>query len=393
MAEIAFVITNDRHHHDILFPVARALSTRHDIRLISFCEFRGLKTPSTAWQEIGARITRVPPFNVRPSTSSPDTVISVGSKLGARRSRLHDLTWALLLRPFLRIGQPDLALFCNDAAFPGSRLVDLLNQNRIPFILVPEGIRFPLPGETTGAFGTRGAAKIACWGQASADYFTDLGVTPAQLSVTGCPRYDGILAQDWPAHAQTARHSGALPEAYVLLATNPIDDQGFCSRQEKLDAFAEFAISAIPELAQRGLSLLLKTHPRESIEEYRSALPTPLAAQLLSAQPGLSLHTALSGARAVIVWASTAGLEALMHARPLGVLAVPGHGFVFDYVQSGAAIGFSGNEDITLSLTRLLQGPTEESQVYIERHVANRGCATEAVTRLVEQMLHEPKTT
>ncbi|NIY17466.1 MAG: hypothetical protein GWM98_22600, partial [Nitrospinaceae bacterium] len=45
--------------------------------------------------------------------------------------------------------------------------------------------------------------------------------------------------------------------------------------------------------------------------------------------------------KAAIVLASTVGLEALMMDVSLGVLEIPGSGFVYDYVEQGAAMGLT----------------------------------------------------
>lgn len=382
------MLTNDRHHHELLFPVARRLASRHSLCLLSFCEFRGLRTPISEWRSIGAEVRRVPPVSMRPTSSAADRVVASGKRFGAGRARLQSWVWWAALRPFLRLDKIDLAVLCNDTAFPGSRVVDMLNQRGCPFVLVPEGIRFPLPGETTAAFGTRGASAIACWGMASADYFESLGIQRDRLVVTGCPRYDTILRRDWQVEVQQARASGLMPEQYLLFASNPVDDQGFCSKAQKLAAWASFVAEWVPLLEVNGLKLAVRLHPRERLPEFRSSLPEELFSKLVFLPPSLSLHTVIRGSSGVIVWASTVGLEALMHGKRLAVMAVPGHGYVFDYVSSGAA------QPIQLQKTdnpeRFITGIEEVSRgvsAYLERHIALRGHASQHVARLCERVL------
>jgi hypothetical protein len=76
------------------------------------------------------------------------------------------------------------------------------------------------------------------------------------------------------------------------------------------------------------------------------------------------------------VWASTAGLEALLFGLPLGVLPVPGHGYVFDYVRKDAAHGLADDA----ALAALVDGvPATRASEFLNDYVANRGRAAAAI--------------
>ncbi|NIY17465.1 MAG: hypothetical protein GWM98_22595, partial [Nitrospinaceae bacterium] len=58
----------------------------------------------------------------------------------------------LLKRPLKRLfsQKPSLVVLPNDAAFPYDLIVAMLKTAGIPFVLMQEGIRFPLPGSEEG---------------------------------------------------------------------------------------------------------------------------------------------------------------------------------------------------------------------------------------------------
>lgn len=385
--KLTFVITNDKHHQAMMWPVAQRMATRHSIHCLSFAEFRGLDTPMNAWKRLGATVTRVPPRNVRPKPQTADAIVAIGAAGGAGRGRLHAMVWHGLLHPFVRLKSPDLLILPNDTAFPSNYLVAKLKRRGIPYLLVQEGIRFALPGETAGAYGT-GGGDVACWGPGSAAFFRSQGVPDSKIHVTGNPRYDDIVGQDWQAAAAKLKADGALPPRYLLFASNPIDDQGLCTTQQKYEWFRRFAEQAVPALDSMNLSLAVKLHGRDSILAFRDVLG-PFENRVVFLGPG-NIHAQLTGAEAVVVWASTVGLEAILHDVPIGVLDIPGHGHVFDYVDRGAAVGLDSAAALAPQIHALLKEDRprfERARAYLEHHLSRRGRSAEAVEALIESKL------
>lgn len=383
---VAFVITNDRHHWQMTKATVAALEGQCELVLLSFCELRGLRTPTEAARQMGMAVHKVVPRRWRRSPGSGEALIG-----GVRRSSLRDaayrLVWAVLsLRCKRQLLAQDLVVLFNDAAFPGAHIARTLRHANRRFLLVQEGIRFPLPTEAGRlAYGAGRANRIACWGQASADHFMDeSGASQSQLVVTGNPGHDARAGIDWGARADAARRNGSLPkQAFVLFATNPVDDQGFCSTREKLQAFAQFCEDSAPLLGARNMLLLVRLHGRESETAYRDALPTSCTSVRFSTA-GSDLTVEIAAADAVVVWASTVGLEALMQGKPLGVLATPNQGFVFDYVQSNAAVGLVPGEGVARDLGQLLDEPFNPvAQRYLDRQLSHRGNAASRVAREV----------
>ena len=80
------------------------------------------------------------------------------------------------------------------------------------------------------------------------------------------------------------------------------------------------------------------------------------------------------------------GLEALAFGLPLGVLAIPGHGHVFEYVERGVAIPLDV-ETLAAGVEQLMTARPDASirEQFIERHMAYRGEAARRIaTRIIE---------
>ena len=383
LATITFVITNSNHHHAMMFPVAKELARRgHVVKFASFCEFRGLTTPVAELREAGFPVSRIPPFKIRPTPESTDGLLAVVAP--GSRNHIYTLAWYGLLKMFLKLGKPDVVVVPNDSVFPCNYLCAQLKLEKIPFVLVQEGIRFPLPCEGTSAYGT-GGGDVACWGQGSADYFASQGVPKHRLHVTGNPRYDAIVATDWKAEAARLRAAGQLPHRYIMFATNPIDTQGLCSLEAKLESFRSFVEQSLPVLDQAGVALAVKLHGREPEATYRAALG-PQATRLVFLRGG-SVHAQLAGCETLVVWASTVGLEGLMHGAELAVLDVPGRGHIFDYVSRSVALGLRSSDPMAPQIEKLLAGSADRrarAADYVEWHLACRGASTTRTASLVE---------
>lgn len=383
MPRVDFVLSNPRHHAAMLLPVAERLAARPgwSCRVLSLCELRGLSSPSPpAGGDVP--VERLVPLRLRPPSALPAGASGVAGGVSRRRVWARAALWYTLLAPALagRLRRPPGAVVLpNDAAFPYDRLAARLRRAGVPFVLVQEGVRFPLPAAEGDAYGCGGAAAVAAWGEASAEFFRRQGVPPERVHSTGTPRFDGVAGE----------RPGPAPGGPLLLVTNPIDDQGFCSTADKLALVGRFAAAVAPLLAaEPELRLVVKLHARESAARYAGPLAPAAATGRLEVVTDAPLHPLLAGARAAVVLASTVGLEALLFGLPLGVLEVPGHGFVFDYVASGAARGLAWERPMTPQVAALLRergrGPAAER--YVEQALAGGDDATGRVADLVARV-------
>ncbi len=396
MRRVDFYISSPGHHIDTALPVAERLARKGVCRsrFVSLCELRGLVTPSARLEAAGFATVPVVGSRVRPSPAS-------GRQAGGRlrrfaRAALRRAAWRLLLaRRLARIlaEPPDLAVLPNDGAFPYDRIATLLGAHGVPFLLLQEGVRFEVPGATDPGHrrqGRGGAAAIAAWGESSAEYFRRRGVPDERIHRVGCPRFDALLATDWKAAGAEAARRLGLGRRVLLLVTNPIDDLGLSSTAEKLALVRRFVAGVGALFDDPELTVAVKLHRRESADDYREALADSAPEGRLRILGDEPLYPLLAAAAGVVVIASTVGLEALLLGRPLGVLEIPGVGFVHDLVASGAAVGLGRGGELGGRVGALLERPAErdrEVEAYLARTLAVRGGATERVAALVARLV------
>lgn len=387
MTRIAFFVSNDRHHIDMMRPVVDALSPRFACEVISLAELRGFGSPAPRFAA-STLVRAVVPAGLRRSPSAVVTewrAADDAARPWVRRAAWPVIQWRV--RHLLRGKPVACAVLPNDAAFPFDGIAKLLRHRDIPFALMQEGIRFPLPGvEDRSAYGRGGAAAVCAWGESSAAYFRDRGVPASTIRVTGSPRYDGIDRATLANAASELRARFGLGERSLLLLTNPIDDQGFCTPAEKLALVRRFCETALPALAQRGATLALKHHGREDAAAYRDALRGLPSWDRIVYVNDAPLYPLLAAGSAAVVLASTVGLEALLMDLPLGVLEIPGAGFAHDYVASGAAVPIAGDASDAVAALLGRTDATTPGRAYVAANLAHRGLAGSRVAEVVADL-------
>jgi hypothetical protein len=226
---------------------------------------------------------------------------------------------------------------------------------------------------------------VCVWGEASAEHFRTVTSGEA-VCVTGNPRWDGVDPKDWEERGAKLMQRLGLAKRPLLYLSNTVDDQGFCTTAQKMQLFADFVKRAAPVLARDGRAIVVKLHMRENVDAFR---------RIADAQHDVPVHVlgteglfeTLAIGQAAVVLASTVGLEALAFGLPLGVLALPGHGHVFEYVSRGAAVGLA-LDNLATELPALLaleRGSRPASEAFLERHMAHRGqAASRIASRLLE---------
>jgi hypothetical protein len=167
-----------------------------------------------------------------------------------------------------------------------------------------------------------------------------------------------------------------------LYLSNTIDDQGFCTTEQKMQLFESFVRAAAPIA---GGPIVVKLHAREDADAFRAvAARTGATVHVLKDE---SLFAVFAMGRAAVVLASTVGLEALAFGLPLAVLEIPGHGHVFEYVERGVAIPLRA-DDIAGGVRELLARPldTAKTSAFLERHMAYRGHAAEQIADRITEI-------
>ncbi len=386
---ISFVFSNPRHHLDMMVPVARELRARGTAcQFVSLTGLRGFPTPDLAARLPGVALHSALP-RIRRSPSAGAGLGTNGGRGARARQLATRMLWRLALQPSLRWWLRGSAVVAvpNDAAFPYGELAASLRTHTTPFALLQEGIRFPLPTETTAghAYGSSGASAICVWGEASAAHFRAVGAPARSIHVTGNPRFDEVEPRAWAADGRALAARLGLTRAPLVYLSNTIDDQGFCTTAEKLALFTRFLRKARPVAAAADRAIVVKLHARESVDAFRAAARDLPGVHVLGAEP---LFAVLAMGHAAVVLASTVGLEALAFGLPLGVLEIPGHGHVFDYVSSGAARPLRLST-LAADVGQLLAAgaaDTRAAGAYLEHHMAHRGEAAARIATCLDEL-------
>ena len=386
VARVSFVFTNPRHHLEMMVPVARELSRRGvACELVSLAEVRGIETPPAPSD---LPLQRVLPFNLRRRMSIPT---GKSEKTGLLRQAAQRIGWlGLAARMLPTLRRSEVVVVPNDAVFPYEQLIRELHRRGTPYVLMQEGIRFALPNSYAGsAYARGGAAAVCAWGQGSAEHFVASDVSSRSVVVTGTPRFDAIDPQAWTekGKALLARLDIAPP---IALLTNPIEIQGYGTRDDKHVLISRFLDEAAEILDARQIPVVVKCHAHEDPDELSRLFAKTRSARWVRVIPNEPLFEVLAASRAAIILTSTVGLEALLFGLPLGMLEIPGHQFAFEYVQRGAAVAIRAGA-VTDALTQLVE-PTAErtgaAAAFVERHLFDRGQASRHVADAITRMLN-----
>lgn len=389
MSDVVFVFSNPGHHLEMMAPVAEELNRRRvRCALVSLAELRGFRTP----RESGAR--RAIPLNVRRRNTGPaDRSAEPSAETSVWRGSLaKTLVWNLGLGPRLRwmLRRARVVVVPNDAVFPYFELMDQLHRGRARTVLMQEGIRFQMPPSYTGPrYGSVVSAAVCAWGEGSKDYFVAGHVPERRIVVTGAPRLDSLDIAAWRERGQELLRKLAVRGRPIAFMSNPIENQGYGSKEDKLDLFARFLAGAADELKGRGIPILVKNHMNEDPNDYaRVAAASPIPELVTVVGPGPAFSV-IAAARAAIVLTSTVGLEALTFGLPLGVLEIPGHDFAFEYVERGAGVPIRA-ASVAAGVRQLLgqdDARVAAGTAFVERHLHDRGRARHNVADVIERVL------
>jgi hypothetical protein len=369
--KLAILITNPNHHVELTIEAARMMKEKgHDVTYVSLCELRRMASPEDIFRK--CQIDYIKFGSLSQSLKPSSGKKALGKSDSLFRAVVRTAFWLIKLRPFIvkSLSQFDKVLLMNDAAFPGDKICKWLKGKSIPFYLLQEGIRFPLPNEAEVKYGANGAQKVMVWGERSAKHFLPLVAEGTEVEVTGSPRFDTFLKdiQSYPQKKSIDKVLGIF--------TNPIDDQGFCSHEAKLELFDLFVKRAAPQLKSMKIELGIKCHPREDINEYLALANKYMAAFELPK----TILAAIMAVDAGVIMASTVGLELLGAKRRIAQLEIPDYGYVFDYQESSDVLKIPVEGDF--DLTVLFSKPTEISYFY--EHIALGNAAKEITSILIE---------
>lgn len=346
-------------------------------QLVSLAELRGFTTPA-----LDLPVRRVIPLQIRRSPKVGAATASPAAAASNWRALARRAVASMLIPLVVRaVRGSRVVVVPNDAAYPYDRLLAAL-RDRVPVVLMQEGIRFEMPHGD--AYGTGGASKICAWGEGSRELLLTRGVPDDRIVVTGSPRHDDLDPATWRPDAEALRARLGIRGRAITFMSNPIEHQGFGTLEGKLALFERFVREAEPVLRDGDVSLIVKNHLFEDPSTFAAiAMRTPAASRVYVEREA-PLFAAVAASSAAIVLTSTAGIEALAFGVPLGALAIDGQ-FVFEYVERGAAVGLAPGA-IAQGLTELLDRPQARrvaGDALVDRHLHARGRAASNVADVI----------
>lgn len=367
---IGILITNPNHHLELTLPVAtRLVKEGVDVKYISLCELRRMHTPVDVLEKASLPYVQMKALagDLKPSTGSK----SLGDNNSLKRKVLRKAFWLLKLRKFISgaVKGLDKVLLMNDAAFPGDMICDLLHKKNIPFYLMQEGIRFPLPNEVASQYGGNGAVKVLAWGEHSAAHFISVKQARTEVVAVGSPRIDRQYA-----YFQNNQKDGQRPVLGIF--TNPIDDMGYTSFDEKLGLVRDFAEQYSSFISAQKIEVFIKTHPREDPQAYL-AVVRPFLPDCMVVEG--SINDAIRRVDVGVIMASTVGLELMIAGKQVIQLKLPRYGYVFDYVSNGPAKPV--DELSEAEFNTCFDPATGSWNDYLSIHFANLGKSEEAIVK------------
>ena len=239
-------------------------------------------------------------------------------------------------------------------------------------------------GVIAGPFGYRETEgdRVAAWGPADAEWFSDALGPSVRVEATGCPRYDSILMAR-TASSPSDRGAPRSPPV-VLFASQPFvqDDTGRSPWDR--DVILQMVLESARRLPEARL--IVKWHPSETSE--------PLADRQLDTE-AREHHRArtfdlLEDADVVLVISSTVALEAMLLDRPVVFLGPPVVESPFHPPEDGAGARAQDVGSLVSVIRGILRDPEARSRIlegqraYLTRtYAALDGKAADRIVRFL----------
>jgi hypothetical protein len=203
-----------------------------------------------------------------------------------------------------------------------------------------------------------------------------------------------MLKRDWQTKAEKIKKDFGLKEKNLLFISNPIDDLGFCTTKEKMGIVSDFIKGIAGLFDDPAFSLIIRLHQSEFSGYFKPAIRQFAFSDRIFISSSGPIFPLFILSKAAILLASTAGTEALLFGLPLGVIDIPGYGFVYDYVSSGTAVGLTSSKPIIDQVKSLLEPGrvrNENIRLYLEDSFATLDNAAERIAVLINELVTSEK--
>lgn len=240
--------------------------------------------------------------------------------------------------------------------------------------------------------------KVLVWNEEHREILIGKGGSPGRIIVTGSPLHDMIY------HKNTYSGQEIIDMVYkmldikktkgiILFTSQPSAKYGVCSFEEQRD-LTELIIETCARF--NDYMLVIKLHPRESVEDYGYINGSPLRHRVrLVADKDADLYDLICASRLVLNQDSTVGIDALLFDKNVITISILIRNIV-DYVEEGASLNVDKEEKLYDTLHKVLNDNNVREELregrkrYINKHFpAFDGQATDRAMDLLHQLLNE----
>lgn len=273
------------------------------------------------------------------------------------------------------------------------RLLDFIYRKVLISLGIPlQDIPVPSKGDAT---------KVCIWSEHQKEVFKERGGIPEKLVITGSPMHDLIFQKNMENSDEIKNKVCKLlnineNNEIILFATQPLFKDNVCTFEEQRWVI-ELIIKAVSNFD--WYVLVLKLHPRESLEEYAYLDKHPLKNRFrLVGETDADLYDLIQASRLVMTPFSTVGLDAMLFGKDIITINTVGPRDSLGYAESGAAIGVYKEEDLIPAIKDALYNEeirdklAEGRKKFVYEHAYKQdGKASKRVVDLVMQMMEESK--
>jgi hypothetical protein len=159
-----------------------------------------------------------------------------------------------------------------------------------------------------------------------------------------------------------------------------------------MQLFENFLSGMRAYMEKENLRILVRLHPREDINAFQKITEGNFYENKVFFVQQYALFACLAVVDLSVILASTVGLESMLCDTPVAVIKLPDHGFVFNYVSSGCAIGIDLNADFSPAIWSAITAQREElvkkCRVYVSDQLSNSGRSADYISSHIADLLN-----
>jgi len=285
--------------------------------------------------------------------------------------------------------QPSAVIAVPDLHFPARTAFTLARRHDIPSLTVQPALISDHP-----QYGEACADRVAAIDEYSRQIYIRRGsLRPDQVIKTGLPRWDTIETAD-------RKETEAMNELRAQVGLAPTDRIILFATQPLPISYTERVLKAIVRglkpYDQDNLRLVIKLHPRESLDVYNNLHFAQGAAISPIVVKNVDLRTLLVTSELLITGFSNVALEAALLDKPVLIINLTGTPDPLPFVENGLALKASSEQEVEKRIAELLSSSATAKQLRASRHQYIEenpqlldGCATDRIVDIIQKMAYQ----